>query len=429
MECVSVASNNATSSTIRSTINDDLGNNTSRSSSTAEGKAVVRVLAAVLERLVSANSGLAAVDPGPVTKFHALKAPSISVLHYLERIHKYASCSTECFVLALIYIDRMIQRNNFLLTELNVHRVVITGVLLAAKFFDDAYYNNAYYAKVGGVLVSEMNSLEVEFLFRINFSLHVTPDVYSKYHAELLMHAVGTPAAATLSAALARTDYAVKDEESNQPAAVAWKPPPPPNTNEQPLQHAVAVVQPSVHITPSPRSSTKVCNVPRRQSWDPQQQHHDKNVGIQPVVSSQYHTNANCEQVFTSYPIVYQSHSVYVDPATDQHQPSYYDPAVDQNNTYEHAVLVDDYVTNNTTFPASDNPKMLIHNQHHMNPTTSFAPHPALINLVINNTNAAKTIPSHHHTAYHNPNSTSIATQSPIIVNSRRHSDIGPTYH
>lgn len=157
----------------------------------AEGMAVVHVLAAVLDRLVGANASLARADPGQVTKFHALKAPGIGVLQYLERIHKYASCSTECFILALIYIDRLIQRNNFLLTELNVHRVVITSILLAAKFFDDAYYNNAYYAKVGGVLVSEMNSLEVEFLFRINFSLHVTPDLFHKYHAELVSHAVG----------------------------------------------------------------------------------------------------------------------------------------------------------------------------------------------------------------------------------------------
>jgi hypothetical protein len=159
----------------------------------AEGTAIVRVLAAVLERLVGANSHLARADPGQVTKFHALKAPKISVLQYLERIHKYASCSSECFILALIYIDRLIQRNNFLLTELNVHRVVITSILLAAKFFDDAYYNNAYYAKVGGVLVSEMNSLEVEFLFRLNFSLRVSPELYSKYHAELVSHAIGTP--------------------------------------------------------------------------------------------------------------------------------------------------------------------------------------------------------------------------------------------
>ena len=70
--------------------------------------------------------------------------------------------------------------------------MVITAVLLAAKFFDDAYYNNAYYAKVGGVLVSEMNSLEVEFLFRINFSLRVLPEVFEKYNAELISHANAT---------------------------------------------------------------------------------------------------------------------------------------------------------------------------------------------------------------------------------------------
>lgn len=157
----------------------------------AEGLAVVQVLAAVLERLVCANTPIARADPGQVTKFHALKAPGIGILQYLERIHKYASCSSECFIMALIYIDRLIQRNNFLLTELNVHRVVITAILLAAKFFDDAYYNNAYYAKVGGVLVSEMNGLEVDFLFRINFSLHVTPELFEKYRAELLSHSVG----------------------------------------------------------------------------------------------------------------------------------------------------------------------------------------------------------------------------------------------
>lgn len=161
---------------------------------TAEGLVVVRVLGRVLEKLVAANANHGDLDQGQVTKFHALKAPSIGILQYLERIHKYASCSTECFILALIYIDRLIQGNNFLLTELNVHRVAITSILLAAKFFDDAYYNNAYYAKVGGVLVSEMNRLEVEFLFRINFSLHVSPELYNKYHAQLSQHVtIGNP--------------------------------------------------------------------------------------------------------------------------------------------------------------------------------------------------------------------------------------------
>lgn len=67
---------------------------------------------------------------------------------YLDRILKYSSCSNECFVLGLIYMDRFIQQNDFALTALNVHRVAITSVMVAAKFFDDQYYNNAYYAKV-----------------------------------------------------------------------------------------------------------------------------------------------------------------------------------------------------------------------------------------------------------------------------------------
>ena len=110
------------------------------------GKAFVQVLSCVLSRLVESND--AAADPGPVTKFHALRPPSISILDYCARIHKYASCSPECFVLALVYIDRLIQRNNILLTGLNVHRIIITAVMLAAKFFDDHYFNNSYYAKV-----------------------------------------------------------------------------------------------------------------------------------------------------------------------------------------------------------------------------------------------------------------------------------------
>lgn len=156
------------------------------------GKAFVAVLACVLSRLVAANDA----QPGAaqvVTKFHALRPPSISIRDYLERINKYAGCSPECFVLALVYIDRLIARNGLALTSLNVHRIIITAVMLAAKFFDDQYYNNAYYAKVGGVPCNEVNSLELEMLFSCGFSLHVTTDVFEKYVSELVSHCMVAP--------------------------------------------------------------------------------------------------------------------------------------------------------------------------------------------------------------------------------------------
>ena len=51
----------------------------------AEGMALVRVLAGVLDRLVCANAPLSRADPGQITKFHALKAPGIAIQQYLER--------------------------------------------------------------------------------------------------------------------------------------------------------------------------------------------------------------------------------------------------------------------------------------------------------------------------------------------------------
>ena len=54
--------------------------------------------------------------------------------------------------------------------------------MLAAKFFDDVYYTNAFYAEVGGISVEELNVLEVDFLCKIRFNLFVTPQEFQKYY-------------------------------------------------------------------------------------------------------------------------------------------------------------------------------------------------------------------------------------------------------
>ena len=42
-------------------------------------------------------------------------------------------------------------------------------------------YNNAYFARVGGISLVEMNYLEVDFLFGIAFDLNVTPAAFASY--------------------------------------------------------------------------------------------------------------------------------------------------------------------------------------------------------------------------------------------------------
>ncbi|XP_051142603.1 uncharacterized protein LOC127259356 isoform X2 [Andrographis paniculata] len=116
-----------------------------------------------------------------VSAFQGSTAPCLSIEQYMERIYKYSCCSPCCFVMAQIYVDRFLQHTNLVLTSLNVHRLLITAVMLAAKFMDDAFFNNAYYARVGGVSTRELNNLEMKFLFSMDFRLLVSVQTFKKY--------------------------------------------------------------------------------------------------------------------------------------------------------------------------------------------------------------------------------------------------------
>ncbi|KAE8687309.1 Cyclin family protein [Hibiscus syriacus] len=119
---------------------------------------VLSLLSSVLERSVRRNEKflVRSKTKDSMTIFHGSKEPSLNIRQFLQRIDAY-------------------------LTSLNVHRLLITSVLVAAKFMDDQCYNNAYYAKVGGVSREELNRLEMKFLFDLDFRLHVTTEVFNKY--------------------------------------------------------------------------------------------------------------------------------------------------------------------------------------------------------------------------------------------------------
>ena len=58
--------------------------------------------------------------------------------------------------------------------------------MLAIKFYDDTYYNNEYYSKIGGISCRELNRLEAELLDLLAYDLHVQPEVYERYALDLL---------------------------------------------------------------------------------------------------------------------------------------------------------------------------------------------------------------------------------------------------
>lgn len=159
----------------------------------SESPKILSVLSCMLERLIARNeqdfpvfSTLGCPGSTKLTLFHGLRPPLISVRKYLERIYKYTNCSPSCFVVAYVYIDRLVHRQpDQPVTSFNVHRLLITSVMLAAKCLDDVHYNNAFYARVGGISNPELNRLEMDLLFRLDFRVQVTLQIFESYCTHL----------------------------------------------------------------------------------------------------------------------------------------------------------------------------------------------------------------------------------------------------
>ncbi|XP_021828406.1 cyclin-U4-1-like [Prunus avium] len=144
---------------------------------------MIDFMSSVLERVAKSNDLSRRFEPTQrLSVFHSLTTPTITIHSYLQRIFKYADCSPSCFVVAYVYLDRFTQTQPLLpIDSFNIHRLLIASVLVSAKFMDDIYYNNAYYARVGGISTAEMNLLEVDLLFGLGFQLNVTPATFYTY--------------------------------------------------------------------------------------------------------------------------------------------------------------------------------------------------------------------------------------------------------
>ncbi|EGR33118.1 hypothetical protein IMG5_061170 [Ichthyophthirius multifiliis] len=146
---------------------------------------ILNIIANVLQEIIQQT------DNQPIeflTNFHGQNIPNISIKDYLLRISRCTNCSQECFILALIYIDRITQRHKkFNINSYNIHRILICSIMVAIKFFDDKYYNNEYYSKVGGITNQEINQLERDFLQLINFKLHCRPELFFTYRGKIII--------------------------------------------------------------------------------------------------------------------------------------------------------------------------------------------------------------------------------------------------
>ncbi|GMN56324.1 hypothetical protein TIFTF001_025449 [Ficus carica] len=156
---------------------------------------VVSVLASLIERSMARNqrivknsgSKLWYLSNDTRTRiFDCHETPDMTIQSYLERIFRYTRAGPSVYVVAYVYIDRFCQTNPwFRIIPRNVHRLLITTIMVASKYVEDMNYRNSYFARVGGLTTNELNKLEVEFLFLMGFKLHVNVSVFESYCSHL----------------------------------------------------------------------------------------------------------------------------------------------------------------------------------------------------------------------------------------------------
>lgn len=195
-----------------------------------------------------------------ITAYDGMAAPSYPFERYLQRIARYTAPAPIYYVIAFIYMDRIAVtprsafarrygqatrsalyhmahhsdagataetppptptsssssssstprgasewwEDRLYLSELNLHRLFLSCIVVAIKFWSDNFYDNAVYGRVGGVAADEMLSLELSTLLWLDFRLLIDDNDFVCHHStadlptatELLSRTGSSPLAA-----------------------------------------------------------------------------------------------------------------------------------------------------------------------------------------------------------------------------------------
>ena len=94
--------------------------------------------------------------------------------------------SAECSVVSLIYIERLMEKSGVELLADNWRPILLCGLLLASKVWQDVNPWNIEFANVlSDFSLDSINRLERTFLKHLQYSLNISGKVYARYYFAL----------------------------------------------------------------------------------------------------------------------------------------------------------------------------------------------------------------------------------------------------
>lgn len=132
----------------------------------------------------------------------------------------------------------------------HVFRLILTTVLITAKFYNDIFFANQYIASVGGVTLQNLNELEEFFVEVIDWQLFISPEEFHCYE-NVLRQQIDEAQAVAVNAAMQSPTFSRPSSHINSPVALSFSPSPVLSDHQAQL-HAALTQQVNQHATQQP---------------------------------------------------------------------------------------------------------------------------------------------------------------------------------
>eukprot|EP00756_Hemistasia_phaeocysticola_P010419 Hpha_TRINITY_DN15015_c1_g1::TRINITY_DN15015_c1_g1_i1::g.123507::m.123507 len=124
--------------------------------------------------------------PGtPLADFICVSEPPISASIYLKQAGCRFVKSDSTWTVALILVDRFCRRAGVALGPLNVHRLTLTALLVAAKLTIDGSGITRVFSRSLRMPAAELNTMEISFLQVLDWDINVDPKRFARVQEAL----------------------------------------------------------------------------------------------------------------------------------------------------------------------------------------------------------------------------------------------------
>lgn len=105
------------------------------------------------------------------------------IFRFCRRVVDRCHLNAECVIIALIYIERLMENINIYMSTRNWIPILVVSLLTASKVWDDhSTFNGDLCAFLPVFSIHDINNLERQFLIDLKYTLHIPFSDYAKYY-------------------------------------------------------------------------------------------------------------------------------------------------------------------------------------------------------------------------------------------------------